>query len=122
MKVYDYQEAFQKSYNNATRVAALVHQAAPGLPDERFGIAGYHEPSLQFALGGEIRLLRDGADAARFLAGGPGRFVAVADRQEAGFRAEASTLGLALREAGTVAGFNYSRGRRVAIVLYGVGE
>lgn len=104
------------------RLAALVQQAAPGLPDERFGIAGYHEPSLQFALGGEIRLLRDGADAARFLAGGPGRFAAVADRQEAGFRAEASTLGLALREAGTVAGFNYSRGRRVAIVLYGVGE
>ena len=104
------------------RLAALVQQAAPGLPDERFGITGYHEPSLQFALGGEIRLLRDGADAARFLAGAPGRFVAVADRQEAGFRAEAAAIGLAPRERGTVAGFNYSRGRRVAIMLYGVGE
>jgi len=104
------------------RIAALVHSAAPGLPDERFGITGYHEPSLQFALGGEIRLLRDGAAAAQFLAGGPGRLAAVADRQEAGFRAEAAALGLTPRDHGMVEGFNYSRGRRVAIVLYGVGE
>jgi 4-amino-4-deoxy-L-arabinose transferase-like glycosyltransferase len=104
------------------RIAGLVHSAAPGLPDERFGITGYHEPSLQFALGGEIRLLRDGAAAAQFLAGGPGRLAAVADRQEAGFRAEAAALGLTPRDHGMVEGFNYSRGRRVVIVLYGVGE
>ncbi len=101
------------------RLAALVRDVAPALPDERFGIAGYHEPSLQFALGGEIRLLGDGRDAARFLAEGEDRLAAVADRQEAAFRAEAAALGVALRERGTVAGFNYSRGRRVAIVLYG---
>jgi 4-amino-4-deoxy-L-arabinose transferase-like glycosyltransferase len=103
------------------RLAALVQAAAPGLPDERIGVVGYHEPSLQFALGGEIRLLRDGAEAARFLADGPGRLVAVADRQEAGLRAEAAARGIVLREHGVVAGFNYSRGRRVAIGVYGVG-
>jgi 4-amino-4-deoxy-L-arabinose transferase-like glycosyltransferase len=103
------------------RLAALVHQAAPGLPDERFGITGYHEPSLMFALGSEIRLLRGGEEAARFLAGEPGRLAAVSDREEARFRAEAAALGLVPQERGTVAGFNYSRGRRVAIVLYGVG-
>ena len=101
------------------RVAELVRQVQPGLPDERFGIVGYHEPSLQFALGGEIRLLPDGAAAARFLGEEPGRLVAVVDRQEALFRREAGGLGLVLREHGTVTGFNYSRGRRVAITLYG---
>lgn len=103
------------------RLAALVQRTAPGLPDQQFGVAGYHEPSLLFALGGGIRLLRGGAEAARFLAAEPGRLVAVSDREEAGFRAAAAGLGLAPREHGTVAGFNYSRGRRVAIMLYGVG-
>jgi hypothetical protein len=103
------------------RVEAMVRQAAPGLPPAQFGITGYHEPSLMFALGGDIRLLRDGAEAARFLAESPGRLAAVADRQEAGFREEAARIGLAPRELGTVAGFNYSRGRRVAIMLYGAG-
>jgi 4-amino-4-deoxy-L-arabinose transferase-like glycosyltransferase len=104
------------------RLAALVQGASPGIHDERFGVVGYHEPSLMFALGSEIRLLRNGAEAAGFLAGAPGRVVAVAARDEAAFRAEASSRGLALREHGTVAGFNYSRGRRVAINVYGAGN
>jgi hypothetical protein len=104
------------------RLAALVQRAQPGIPDERFGVAGYHEPSLLFAVGGDIRLLRNGAEAAGFLADGPGRLVAVADRDEAAFRAAAGQRGLALREHGTVAGFNYSRGRRVAISVFGRGE
>ena len=104
------------------RLAALVQQASPGIHDESFGVVGYHEPSLMFALGSEIRLLRDGAEAAAFLAGGPGRVVAVADRQEAAFRAAAAAHGLTLREYGMVDGFNYSRGRRVAINVFGAGN
>lgn len=100
------------------RVAELARLAQPGLAPERFGIVGYHEPSLQFALGGGIRLLADGRAAARFLAEEPGRLVAVGNRQEAQFQAEAEALGLQLREHGTVAGFNYSRGQRVAITVY----
>ena len=92
---------------------------APNLPDHRFGVAGYHEPSLIFALGAGIRLLPDGPAAAVFLAEAPGRLAAVADRQEPAFRAEAAARGLALREHGIVAGFNYSRGRRVALTLFG---
>jgi 4-amino-4-deoxy-L-arabinose transferase-like glycosyltransferase len=102
------------------RLAELVEQTSPALPDHDFGVVGYHEPSLLFALGGGIRLLADGAAAAAFLAEAPGRLVAVADRQEAAFRQEAAARGLALSEHGTVTGFNYSRGRRVAISLYGV--
>jgi 4-amino-4-deoxy-L-arabinose transferase-like glycosyltransferase len=104
------------------RLAALAQEARPGLAPAQFGVAGYHEPSLLFALGGEIRLLGDGAAGARFLAEQPGRIVAIADRQEAAFRAEAQAAGLALREYGVVAGFNYSRGRRVALGLFGVAE
>jgi 4-amino-4-deoxy-L-arabinose transferase-like glycosyltransferase len=102
------------------RLAAQVASVAPGLPPDRFGVVGHHEPSLQFALGGEIRLLRDGAAAAEFLAGGQGRIVAVNDRQEAAFRAAAAERGLGLRELGTVAGLNYVRGRQVALSLFRV--
>jgi len=102
------------------RLAAQVAAVAPGLPAARFGVVGYHEPSLQFAMGGDIRLLRDGAAAAEFLAGGEGRIVAVNDRQEAAFREAAATRGLGLRELGTVAGLNYVRGRQVALSLFRV--
>ncbi|WP_137179425.1 glycosyltransferase family 39 protein [Roseomonas sp. AR75] len=104
------------------RLAALVQQARPGLADTQFGVVGYHEPSLQFALGGGIALLRDGAEAALFLAAAPGRLVAVADRQAEEFRRAAAEQGIAPREHGVVAGFNYSRGRRVALTVYGAGE
>jgi 4-amino-4-deoxy-L-arabinose transferase-like glycosyltransferase len=103
------------------RVAAAARTAAPGLPDHAFGIAGYHEPSLQFALGGGIALLRDGAAAVDFLAAAPGRIVAVEARHRAAFDARAATLALTPRDHGLVTGFNYSRGRRVAIAVLGAG-
>jgi 4-amino-4-deoxy-L-arabinose transferase-like glycosyltransferase len=102
------------------RLAAAVQQAAPGLPEENFGIVGYHEPSMVFAMGAGTRLLGDGPAAARFLAEGPGRVVAVGDRQEAAFREEAAAKGLTLRELGIVTGFNYSRGRRLTLSLFRV--
>jgi 4-amino-4-deoxy-L-arabinose transferase-like glycosyltransferase len=102
------------------RLAELVRQVQPGIDGDRFGVAGYHEPSLMFALGSGIHLLGSGEAAARFLAAAPGRIVAVADPQEAAFRTEAAARGLPVREFGVVAGFNYVRGRRVAIGVYGV--
>lgn len=102
------------------RLAAQVAAVAPGLPAERFGVVGHHEPSLQFAMGGGIRLLRDGPAAAAFLAEAPGRIAAVNDRQEAAFRAAAAERGLAVKELGSVTGLNYVRGRRVALSLFKV--
>lgn len=102
------------------RLAAQVATVAPGLPARDFGVVGHHEPSLQFAMGGDIRLLRDGAAAAAFLAERPGRIAAVNDRQEAAFRRAAAERGLALRELGTVTGLNYVRGRWVAMSLFKV--
>jgi hypothetical protein len=98
------------------RIAAMV--AAEGVPAERFGIAGYHEPSVVFAAGTATRLLTDGTEAARFLAGGPERLAAVESREFARFEAAAASAGLRPRAVGRVEGFNYVRGRRVAITLF----
>ncbi|WP_376099318.1 ArnT family glycosyltransferase [Roseomonas sp. CCTCC AB2023176] len=103
----------------STRVAALA--AANGVPPERLGITGYHEPSMLFATGAALNLIQDGEGAARFLAGAPGRAVAVEGRQAERFRAEAARIGLSPRAIGATDGFNYVRGRRVAITLYAAG-
>jgi 4-amino-4-deoxy-L-arabinose transferase-like glycosyltransferase len=105
----------------APRLAAALHQAAGGtLPPERFGVAGYHEPSLLFATGAGTSLLRNGAAAAEFLAGAPPgeRIVAVGHRDEAAFRAAARERGLTVRELGSVTGLNYTRGRWLTLNLY----
>ncbi|MBR0681861.1 glycosyltransferase family 39 protein [Roseomonas eburnea] len=102
------------------RLAVQVAAVAPGLPADRFGVVGHHEPSLQFAMGGGIRLLRDGPAAAAFLAEAPGRIAAVNDRQESAFRAAAAERGLAVKELGSVTGLNYVRGRWVTLSLFKV--
>ena len=102
------------------RLAAQVAAVAPGLPADRFGVVGHHEPSLQFAMGGGIRLLRDGSAAAAFLAEAPGRIAAVNDRQEAAFRASVAERGLTVRDLGSVTGLNYVRGRWVTMSLFKV--
>lgn len=103
------------------RLEALVQQRLPGLPAARLGVVGYHEPSLVFSTGTGTRLLRDGAAAAGFLAAGPGRAVAVGDRDLAAFRAAAGAAGLSPAPLGEVAGYNYTRGRRVVLHLFGGG-
>jgi 4-amino-4-deoxy-L-arabinose transferase-like glycosyltransferase len=102
------------------RLAAEVRAIAPGLRDRDFGVVGYHEPSLQFALGGGIALLRDGAAAAEFLAEKPGRVVAVSHRQEAAFRAAAAERGITPRDVGSVTGLNYVRGRWLTLLIFKV--
>ena len=104
----------------APRLAALVQEARPGLDGDRFGVAGYQAPSLVFAIGPGTSLLGSGAAAAAFLGGAAGRIVAVADHEEAAFRAEAAARGLAVREFGVVTGFNFARDRRVAVGVFGV--
>jgi len=101
------------------RLATFLAEAAPsGDVQGGFGIVGYHEPSLVFSTGAETALLGNGAAAAAFLAGAPGRTVAVGDRDLAAFRAAVSGEGLAVRELGVVDGFNYTRGRRLRLHLF----
>jgi len=101
------------------RLAELLTEAAPsGQVQGQFGIVGYHEPSLVFATGADTVLLRDGAAAAEFLAGAPGRIVAVGDRDIAPFRAALEQRALAVRDLGTVEGYNYTRGRRLTLHVF----
>ncbi len=106
----------------AAMVAAAGRDVPGGFPPERVGVVGYHEPSVVFALGTPVHLLRNGAAAARFLAEGRGRdeprLVAVEDRQSASLVAEAAVLQLPVLPAGSLDGFNYSRGRRVTLALF----
>ncbi len=104
------------------RLASALHRAAPGLDPGSFGVTGYAEPSLVFAVGTGTSLLRTGEDAAQFLAAQPGRVVAVANRAEPGFQREAAKLGLTAREIGMVTGLNYTRGRFLTLQLYRVAE
>ena len=102
----------------APRLQAALARVAPGLPAERFGITGHAEPSTLFAIGGGLWLLPGGAAAGAFLAEAPGRVVAVGNRQEAAFQADATERGLRLQELATVSGYNYSRGRPITLLLY----
>ena len=102
----------------APRLAALLAERAPGLAARDFGITGHAEPSVLFAVGTGANLLRTGTDAARFLAAAPGRVVAVGERAERDFQAEAATSGLQAEEIGTLTGLNYTRGRWITLLLY----
>jgi hypothetical protein len=81
--------------------------------------AGFTEPSLVFALGADTRLAIGGAAAAA-LGAHDGGLALIEGRERGAFLA-----GLAEREADAtaladVAGFNYSRGRKVRVTLYRV--
>jgi hypothetical protein len=104
------------------RLAATLRRAAPGLDPAQFGVTGYAEPSMVFALGTATHLLGSGEDAARFLAAQPGRVVAVGNRSEAAFQREATRLGVTAAEIGMVTGLNYTRGRFLTLQLYRVAE
>jgi hypothetical protein len=102
----------------APRLGALLAERAPGLPASAFGITGHTEPSVVFAVGAGANLLATGGDAARFLAGAPGRVAAVGNRAEADFQREAAAVGLTPKEIGILTGLNYTRGRWITLILY----
>ncbi len=81
-------------------------------------MVGFNRASLLFAHGADVRFLPDGADAARFLAGAPGRLVAIADRDERGFRGAAAALGLPAREEAQIMVFDYLRPGFAAVLFF----
>lgn len=95
----------------APRVAEAVRASGGG----RLASAGFHEPSLPFLLGTDTLLVRDGAAAAAFLADTPGGRALVSERYEDAFLAARP----AARRLAMIEGFNYSRGQRVRLYLYG---
>ncbi|MFC0408636.1 ArnT family glycosyltransferase [Roseomonas elaeocarpi] len=113
----------------APHLAAALDRAAAtvpgGVPRGRVGLLGFHEPSAVFALGTPVRLLDDGAEAARFLgegrARGETRLLAVEAREQPGLDAAAAAAGERLEVVGSVEGFNYTRGRRVLLRVIRLG-
>jgi 4-amino-4-deoxy-L-arabinose transferase-like glycosyltransferase len=79
--------------------------------------AGYHEPSLVFLVGTEIKLL-DGSDTAEFLRGGGCRFAFVEVRQERNFLRRAEAIGLRYSVPSRFEGYNYSSGRAISVGVY----
>lgn len=103
----------------APRVAAALRQNCPACAPDGASVvaAGYAEPSLMFLVGSRLVFRPDGITAARSLA--HGRTAAlVAEADVPGFLAEAARLGLHPREAATIDGFNYSRGKSARLRLF----
>jgi hypothetical protein len=103
----------------APRVAAALRQNCPACARDGASVvaAGYAEPSLMFLVGSRLALRPNGITAARALAGG--RSAALLEEADVpGFLAEAARLGLRVREAATIDGFNYSRGKSARLRLF----
>jgi hypothetical protein len=95
----------------APRVQAAVQAAGGGA----LASAGFHEPSLPFLVGTSTRLVPNGEAAAAHLGAAPGNLALVRDRYDAAFQAAAPDA----RPLATIEGFNYSRGQRLVLRLYG---
>lgn len=81
------------------------------------GAVGYHEPSFTFLTGGDVALLSEDA-AAAWLAEVDGALVWVEDRKEARFQSRLAEAGAESEALAETEGFNYSRGKVVALTLY----
>lgn len=99
----------------APRIKAELATISPA--PEVIAAAGYHEPSLVFALGTDT-LLFSPDEAAFFLAEADGGLALIERRSDAEFRAVADEIGLQLNVIKTIKGFNISRGKDVTIFFY----
>lgn len=81
--------------------------------------SGYYEPSLVFLLGTRTRFTNPGG-AAIFLRNNPEALALIAAGQDDAFKREAIQQGLQLRQAGAFRGFNYSKGQKMLLRLYGI--
>ncbi len=104
----------------APRVVSALRADWPGWNPRGtgFGAVGFHEPSLMFLAGTDTEMLPTAEAGAAALASGRVSALLVGDRDRSAFDDAAARLGLATREVDTVTGFNYSRGRSVALGLY----
>ncbi|HVY57304.1 MAG TPA: glycosyltransferase family 39 protein [Xanthobacteraceae bacterium] len=86
-------------------------------PNPAVATAGYHEPSLVFLIGTDLRHT-DGAGAADFLRQGGCRFAFVERGQERSFAQRADAIGLRYALASRVDGYNISGGRKISVAIF----
>jgi hypothetical protein len=99
----------------APRIKAEL--ASKNLLDHQVAIAGYHEPSLVFALGQDV-LLFTPDQAAVFLAEAEGNIAIIEDRSAPLFLDILGDLNISIIQHGAIEGYNYSRGKPVRLVIY----
>jgi 4-amino-4-deoxy-L-arabinose transferase-like glycosyltransferase len=80
-------------------------------------VAGYAEPSTLIAFGTDLKF-GSGGDAARLLAGADNAVAIVGGDQVDGFKAALADAHVAAEPMATVEGFNYAKGKRIALTLY----
>jgi 4-amino-4-deoxy-L-arabinose transferase-like glycosyltransferase len=81
--------------------------------------AGYHEPSLVFQIGTKMKLAKNGAEAADFLATTPNALVLVEKSEETSFHQRLNQQLLQVEQLGQpIVGLNYSKGKQVTLTLY----
>ena len=90
---------------------------AAGCPHPVAASVGYDEPSLVFLLGTETKLT-DPFGAVDFLKPGGCRFAFVDSQLEFFFTKQAEKLGLQFQRGPVIEGFNYSKGRRISMVVF----
>ena len=95
-------------------IGPRVVAAAPASGWGRVASVGYSEPSLMFLAGSGTRWML-AAEGAAALSDGEVDTLLVGDRDLAAVRAGLAARGFSARVAAEVAGFNYSRGRRVVL-------
>lgn len=87
------------------------------LLDHQIAVAGYHEPSLVFALGQDI-LLFTPDQAAVFLAEAEDSIAIIEDKSAPLFLDILGNLNINVIQHGAIEGYNYSRGQPVRLVIY----
>jgi 4-amino-4-deoxy-L-arabinose transferase-like glycosyltransferase len=100
----------------AARTLVSAHLSPKANPGP-IAAAGYHEPSLVFALGTATILSRT-TKAARYITGKPGRLALVERRRKSRFQAALAAAGFRAIPLGTVRGFNTAKGKSVTLTLY----
>ena len=95
----------------------VARAAAPGTKPLVASL-DYNEPSLVFYLGTATRLVDSPEKAARHLLEHPQGFCLVPAGRMAAFMTEASRQGLAVKRVAKVDGFNYTKGKKVELLLY----
>jgi 4-amino-4-deoxy-L-arabinose transferase-like glycosyltransferase len=100
----------------APRLEKLLTQKLPGGHGPVL-IAGYGEPSAVIALGTDIRF-GNGADAARFIADNKTAIAIVERDQAQAFDAGLIEAHIDVETLGSVAGFNYAKGKRVTLTIW----
>jgi 4-amino-4-deoxy-L-arabinose transferase-like glycosyltransferase len=101
------------------RLKVMVEEASQS-SDAPPALAGYQEPSLVFALGKDV-VLADGKGAAEASARA-GSLALVEDEARGDFLARLAELQADAKQVNELSGMNYSRGRKVHVILYRVGH